>query len=47
MAALVSRVAEPVAAEAVATSVVDLLDREAVAVNGKILALREGTWQEV
>lgn len=47
MAAVVARVAEPVPAEAVATSVVDLLGREAVAVNGKILALREGTWQEV
>lgn len=47
MAALVARVSEPVSPESVATSIVELLDREAAAVNGKILALRKGEWQEV
>ena len=47
LAAVVTRVSEPVSPEAVATSIAALLDRESRTVNGRILALRDGSWQEV
>lgn len=47
MAGLVAKAPHPVAPEAVAASVVALLDRNCAAVNGKILALRNGAWEDV
>lgn len=47
MARLVAKAPHPVAPEAVATSVADLVDRDCATVNGRILALRNGAWEDV